>query len=123
MSGLFVGGIARHYAADSVNAQLQSQNAARSADEARRQSERLAADIDKLFMVTQALWELLKTEHGYTDELLINKITEIDLSDGRLDGKVAKKEHPDCPSCGKKMGRHPVCIWCGTATTRDPFER
>jgi len=120
MNGLFV---ATKQHANAIEAQLKSQNAASAASAAQRQGEILKADVDKLFMITQALWELLKTQHGYTDEWLVNKVTEIDLSDGKLDGKVAKKERPDCPSCGKKMGRHPVCIWCGTATLRDPFER
>ena len=122
LNGLFAAGRARQYA-DATEANLRAQAASISASEARRQNEILTADVDKLFMITQALWELLKTEHGYTDELLAEKITEVDLSDGKLDGKVAKKERPDCPSCRKKMGRHPVCIWCGTATVRDPFER
>jgi len=122
LNGLFVAGAVRQHAV-ATEAQLQSQTASNAASAARHQGEMLQADVDKLFMITQALWELLKTEHGYTDELLVNKITEIDLSDGKLDGKVARKERPDCPSCGRKMGRHPVCVWCGTATLRCPFER
>jgi ribosomal protein L32 len=121
MEGLFLAGAARQHAR-ATEAQLQAQTASISVAEARRQNEALIADVDKLFMVAQALWEILKTEHGYTDELLANKVTEIDMRDGKLDGKAAKKERPACPSCGRKMGRHPVCVWCGTATIRDPFE-
>jgi len=85
--------------------------------------DRVTADINMLFMITQALWELLKTEHGYTDERLAEKVIAIDLSDGRLDGKAPKQERPDCPSCGKKMGRHPACLYCGTVILANPFVR
>jgi len=82
-----------------------------------------AVDIDKLFLITHALWELLKTEHGYTDEVLAQKVLEVDMADGRLDGKVAKTERPNCSSCGKKLSRHPTCMYCGTVNIRCPFER
>ena len=104
-------------------AQLQAQSASRTAAEAQRHNEILQADVNQLFMLTQALWEILKTQHGYTDELLMKKVVEIDMSDGKLDGKVAKKERPNCSSCGKKLGRTPTCLWCGTFTPRDPFAR
>ncbi|MCL2104594.1 MAG: hypothetical protein FWH21_06035 [Kiritimatiellaeota bacterium] len=122
LNGLFLGSaVARQMQV--AEAQMQANLLSGAVSEARLNGEKLQADVDKLFLLAQALWELLKTEHGYTDELLIKKITEIDLLDGRLDGKVAKKERPDCPSCGKKMGRTPACIWCGTLVPRDPFER
>ena len=106
-----------------AHAKEQAQAATRSLTEARHLNQVLQADIDKLFMITQALWEILKTQHGYTDELLMKKVVEIDMSDGKLDGKVAKKERPNCSSCGRKLGRTPTCLWCGTFTSRDPFER
>ena len=94
-----------------------------SAGELRLQCECQQNDIEKLLIITQALWELLKKEHGYSDEVLLKKVTEIDMSDGRLDGKVAKVERPNCVSCGRKLGRLPTCIYCGTITPRNPFER
>ena len=86
-------------------------------------NQNFAVDIDKLFLITHALWELLKTEHGYTDEMLAQKVLEMDLADGKLDGKIAKTERPNCSSCGKKLGRHPACMFCGTVNVRNPFER
>ena len=122
LDGLFIAWAAAKQS-QTAQAALQSSRMATGVSEARRQGNQLAADVDKLFMITQALWELLKAEHGYTDELLMQKVLEIDLSDGRLDGKVAKKARPDCPSCGKKMGRHPVCMYCGTQSIQDTFDR
>jgi len=106
-----------------AQAREEAQAATRSLTEARHLNQILQADIDKLFMITQALWEILKTQHGYSDGLLMKKVTEIDMSDGKLDGKVAKRARPDCLSCGRKLGRTPVCLYCGTFTPRDPFER
>jgi hypothetical protein len=70
-------------------------------------------------------WTLLQEQHGYTDEQLIQRIQEIDLQDGKLDGKVAKEQvRPDCPQCGRKlMGRRPVCLYCGAEVALDPFKR
>ena len=122
MDGLFVGWAA-HRQVQATQAELQSAYVAKGVSETRLQGDHLKADVERLFMITQALWELLKAEHGYTDETLAKKVLEIDLSDGRLDGKVAKKERPDCPSCGKKMGRHPVCMYCGAQIDCGPFDR
>lgn len=122
LNGLFLGH-SIHQMVEDHKKEIHAQLASHSAAEARLQSRAMQADIEKLFMITQALWELLKTEHGYTDEMLANKVTDIDLSDGRLDGKVAKKGRPDCPSCGRRLGRHPVCIYCGAQTVADPFSR
>ena len=115
MSSLGVGRGSKYYPPETT--------ASANASEARLQGESLSIDVDKLFLITEALWELLKKEHGYTDEHLIKKVAEIDLSGGTLNGKAPKRERPDCPSCGKKMGRLPTCIYCGTITPRNPFER
>ena len=103
---------------------LASSQATAAATDAKNKSNILEGDVDKLFMITEALWEILKTEHGYTDEKLMDKIQEIDLKDGQLDGKCARsKIKPDCPNCGKKlMGNRPVCLYCGTAVALNPFD-
>lgn len=81
-------------------------------------------DIEKLFMITEAIWNILKEKHGYADEDLIQMVQDIDLRDGQLDGKVAKQPNPPCSQCGRVlMGSHPVCLYCGAVSTRAPFER
>lgn len=99
--------------------------AARIAAEVRTENESLRFDVEKLFMITRALWTLLQEQHGYSDEQLVQRIQEIDLQDGRLDGKVAKEKiRPDCPQCGRKlMGQRPVCLYCGAEVALDPFKR
>ena len=81
-------------------------------------------DVEKLFMITEAMWNILKEKHGYADEDLIRMVQDIDLRDGKLDGQIAKQPNPPCSNCGRTlMGKHPVCIYCGAVSTRAPFER
>ncbi len=101
-----------------------SNQASRAAADVRLQNKSIQADIEKLFMITEALWIILKEEHGYTEETLHQLIHDIDMQDGRQDGKVAKQQNPSCPQCGRTLiGKQTTCIYCGTAVTRDPFER
>lgn len=123
LEGLFIAGAAQQMA-KANRAQTTGEMASKLAAEVRSQNEIIIADVEKLFMITQVLWTILKEEHGYTEEDLQNRIEAIDLSDGKLDGKVAKMENPDCPQCDRKlMGKRPVCLYCGATVQRDPFER
>ena len=84
----------------------------------------MAMDVEKLLMITEALWTILKEQHGYTDEDLVKRIRDIDLRDGKLDGKRGKETPQACPSCKRTLiGRHPLCLYCGTKVARDPFQR
>ncbi len=101
-----------------------SNQASRAAADIRLQNKSIQVDIEKLFMITEALWIILKEEHGYTEETLHQLIRDIDIQDGKLDGKVAKQQNPACPQCARTLiGKQTTCIYCGTAVTRDPFER
>jgi hypothetical protein len=123
MTGLFVAGAAQQMARAN-RAQSAGERASRTAAGVRTQNEAITCDVEKLFMITEALWTILKEQHGYTDENLGQMIQDIDLRDGKLDGKVAEQQNPACPQCGRiLMGKHPVCLYCGTAVARDPFER
>lgn len=75
----------------------------------------LDARVDRLLLVIEAMWSMLK-EDGRTDEQLAARIAEIDNSDGTVDGR---KSLPPvtCRSCGSKvMVGIPRCQTCGTAT-------
>ena len=96
-------------------------------DEARRANSDIAhlrADIERLFMISEALWIILKEKHGYSDEELIRHVEDIDLRDGRLDGDQGKAEPRDCPECGRTLQKQrPLCIYCGTPVDWGPFDR
>ncbi len=94
------------------------------ANNAERQVEYMKQDIERLLMITEALWKLLQKANGYTDEELKALINEIDLRDGVLDGRVTKKESLPCPSCQRLSSvRHLRCIYCGQVLQHDPFGR
>jgi len=92
--------------------------------EPRTDAEIMQHDIERLLMITEALWNLLKKEHGYTDETLTQAITQIDLRDGKIDGRVGRDAPVPCPFCGKpNSARRPFCIYCGNAMPVSPFAR
>ncbi|MEM0924735.1 MAG: hypothetical protein AAGJ83_01735 [Planctomycetota bacterium] len=123
MLGLFSSNIARASSASHATGMAQAAHSA--ADRVRTENESLGVDIEKLFLITQALWTIMKDQHGYTDEELAKKVTELDLLDGKLDGKLEKSpERPDCDKCGRKlMARRNICMYCGHRQAVAPFER
>ncbi len=81
-------------------------------------------EVERLLMICEALWTFLKEQHGYTDEDLFRRVMEIDLRDGRADGRVAATPARRCPHCGRTMTRgRPICIYCGRASVANVFER
>lgn len=79
--------------------------------------------LDKLTLVCMALWSLLQEKTGVTEEDLVEKVREIDLKDGKLDGKVRPRV-AHCPSCNRKMSpRHKRCLYCGAENlSHTPFD-
>ena len=75
----------------------------------------LDARVDRLLLVIEAMWSMLKQD-GHTDEELAARIAEIDKSDGVVDGR--RNPPPvTCRSCGSKvMVGIPRCQTCGTET-------
>ncbi len=101
--------------------------AAGARSEARRaqtKAESLELDVERLLMITEALWTIMKEEHGYSDDQLIEKVSEIDMRDGRLDGQAKTPQVLKCPNCGRTLMKHrPVCLYCGAAVAVSPFQR
>lgn len=72
----------------------------------------LQSKVDHLSLVCMALTELLK-DYGIGEKELTSKMKEIDLRDGKLDGKLAPENK--CPSCSRVVSaRHYTCLYCGT---------
>lgn len=116
---VFYGGLARQVPSAGTG------TAAITARRAETKADLLELDVERLLLITEALWSMLKEQHGYTDNALIKKIAELDMRDGKLDGRIAAEEGPmSCPHCARTlMGNRPVCLYCGKPVARDPFAR
>jgi hypothetical protein len=93
------------------------------AEALRDENRRLERRLDKLTLVCQALYTLLRERAGITDDDLSRRIEELDLSDGRLDGRAAPAVR--WGKCGRNSSRrHEACLYCGTPRMGvSPFER
>ncbi len=84
--------------------------------------EYLKTQVERLYMITEALWEFAKDKHGFDDKDLFRKVMEIDGRDGRIDGKVRHKPVP-CPECNHTLPRNKAfCLYCGTYVAKQVFE-
>ena len=100
---------------------LDAAEAKQSAGEARRDVRDVAAELERTQLACAAMWSILQEKLGVSDEDLIARINEIDLSDGKLDGKV-RKGAVSCPKCNRTISqRLPKCLYCGQAIIHDPF--
>lgn len=79
--------------------------------------------LDRLVLVVEALWNLLK-QQGFTDEQLVAEVAALDAADGQADGRRTPAA-TDCPSCNSKVAAGlPRCQICGTEVAPalpDPF--
>lgn len=74
---------------------------------------RLSDRVDRLTLINMALWSLLKERTGLSEEDLAQRIQEIDLADGQLDGKV-RVQIQMCPHCQRTLSqKHNRCLFCG----------
>ena len=74
---------------------------------------RLQRRLDRLSLGCQAMWELLRDRAGITEEELAQKILEVDLRDGKTDGRMST-QITDCPKCGANTNsKRTVCVMCG----------
>jgi hypothetical protein len=120
---LLIYGAGREMAERSAAA-MTAETAQREARSAKTAVELLQQDVERLLMITEALWLLLKNERGYQDADLERIIADIDLRDGPLDGRVAPSQPRGCPYCGHTVGKkRPYCYYCGKPVGTVPFER
>jgi hypothetical protein len=81
----------------------------------------LREHVERLALLNQSLWELLRDKLRVTDADLEKKIQEVDLRDGMADGKMSR--HPlRCPQCGRiSNSRHKKCLYCSLEFQSDIF--
>jgi hypothetical protein len=87
------------------------------------ESVRTRAELDRLFLIVESLWMLLKEKHGYSDDELTAKIIDLDLSSGTLDNRRPTKEVGNCKKCQRRLMRNKkYCVYCGEIHLSGPFE-
>ncbi len=102
-------------------AQVEAAGASREARAAQTSASDLEDRLERALMACEALWSLVRDKLELIDLQLIDRINELDLSDGKLDGKV-RKTAVTCPSCNRTIARRfPKCMYCGQAVVHDPF--
>ena len=104
-------------------AQVDAQHARDVARESAMSSDKTRKNTERLYLVVQAMWELLKDKAGLTDADLDAKVQEIDMRDGRLDGQDSTQTDPlTCRQCGRTiLSGQAQCSWCGTQVEGGPF--
>lgn len=109
------------YGADAFGAAWSATGAGESR-RAMTEVEALAARCNRLAMLCEAMWTLIRDELKLTDEQLLDRINEVDLTDGRLDGRVERGSAIRCHQCGRNVARKfTKCMYCGSLLAHDPF--
>ena len=99
-------------------------NAAYKGKSVKPNTEYLESEVERLLMITEALWSFIKDHHNLEDKELFEKIIEIDAKDGKVDGKVSASGPKNCPQCDRILPRKkPFCMYCGITVTKDCFDR
>ena len=69
--------------------------------------------LDKPTLINMAVWSLLMEHTPLTEEDLLQRVHDIDMTDGKLDGKV-RQQVQECPQCHRILSqKHRKCLYCG----------
>ncbi|HIJ66560.1 MAG TPA: hypothetical protein HPP77_11490 [Candidatus Hydrogenedentes bacterium] len=73
----------------------------------------LEYQVQRLMLLNQALWELMRERIEVADADLERKAYEVDMRDGVEDGRMTEVGLT-CPSCGRvSSSKHWRCLYCG----------
>jgi hypothetical protein len=103
---------------------MEATEAKSTARDAQTKVELLTHDVDRLLLISEAMWTLMKQQHGYTDEVLLKLIEEIDQKKTMVDGLAVKNPPLLCPNCHRpNSAKRLFCIYCGKPVPGNPFAR
>ena len=82
----------------------------------------LQAQVDRLLLITESMWFVLKDRLQLDDAALMDMMKQVDMRDGKLDGRVATAPET-CPVCNHTISvRTGQCFYCGAHPARkSPF--
>jgi hypothetical protein len=116
-----IGASVDHSTSFALTTATQAESAAR---QAKTDVELFKHDIDRLLLITEALWTLAKQQNGYTDDVLVKLIQDIDQRRSNASGVAIKDAPVACPACGRpNMAARNFCMYCGGALPANPFAR
>lgn len=91
--------------------------ARRDATDALTEVKELHERMERMVLLNTAMWTLIREKLGITDSELADRVQELDLRDGQLDGKIGP-ESVACPKCRRRFApKHRRCLYCGTQRT------
>ncbi len=81
----------------------------------------LEQQCERLNLAAMAMAEILRDRLGVTEKEIEAKLTEIDLRDGQLDGKL-RPSLRECSKCQRTNAAiRQQCLYCGAALTSNSF--
>ncbi len=86
--------------------------------ESQRRSSELSAEhlherLDRMVLVCEAMWVLLRENSAFTDEHLAQTMDYLDSLDGKVDDKYVRTSNT-CTTCEAKVPlRSKICQFCG----------
>jgi len=83
-------------------------------DETELSAVSLRRDIEKLYLVVEALWSIVRAATDLKDEDLLKLMRDLDLQDGKSDGRNATHTAiRSCPKCGRTLLKgQTTCAYC-----------
>lgn len=108
---------------NSGGAAASASNAESAANAARRTSEKMEDLVARQALVIHTLVAMCEQKGVFTRAELLALMEQIDMLDGKRDGKLAPIRAPrSCPSCGKgSAAKATKCIYCGTEFPYNPL--
>ncbi|MBL8810664.1 MAG: hypothetical protein JNM43_10845 [Planctomycetaceae bacterium] len=101
---------------DAIDAKQAARDALCDTRELQTKVRNLEQQCERLNLALMALAEILRDKLGITEEQIEEKLEEIDLRDGQLDGKYRPVPEPSrCPACARPNApNRKSCLYCGT---------
>jgi hypothetical protein len=84
----------------------------------------LKNDVERLLLISEALWNIVRTKCELPEDELAREIHRLDLEDGQADLRKRPTPPRTCPKCGRVVTKkRAACTFCGAPLPIEPFER
>ncbi|MBI3117690.1 MAG: hypothetical protein HYZ00_03325 [Candidatus Hydrogenedentes bacterium] len=108
--GFFLNGMGPDLAGGQIHAVRQASQAQA---ETKSEVNELQRQVERLALLNQAMWEVLRDRLGLSDADLEAMAHAVDMRDGTADDRMTAQA-VRCPSCSRvNNSRHAKCLYCG----------